>query len=62
MENQNEVPRRAKKWLWHIAELIIYYAIQEVEKMGADEKLTDAVNYLLKAKDSVSDYIDSKNG
>lgn len=37
-------------------EKAIFDAIQEVEKIGADEKLTDAINLLSKAKDLVSDY------
>jgi hypothetical protein len=42
------------------AELSIYNAIQEVEKVGADIKLTEAVNMLSKARELVADYIDSK--
>lgn len=43
------------------AELSIYNAMQEVEKIGADPKLTEAVTLLAKAKELVSDYEDSKN-
>lgn len=32
--------------------------MQEVEKMGADERLTYAINKLLEAKESVANYID----
>jgi hypothetical protein len=43
------------------SEMAIYDAIQEVEKLGADEKLTEAVTLLSKARDLVSDYIDNQN-
>lgn len=42
------------------AELAIYNAIQEVEKLGADIILTDVVVELGKAKDKLSDYIDAQ--
>ena len=41
-------------------ELAIHNAIQEVEKVGADIKLTDAIILLIKAKDLVSDFIDKE--
>jgi len=40
------------------AELAIHNAVQEVEKAGADQKLTEAVILLGKAKDLVGDYVD----
>lgn len=40
------------------AEVAIYNAILEVEKMPADTRLTEAVILLGKAKDSVADFID----
>lgn len=40
------------------AEKSIYDAIQEVEKIGADVRLTDAINLLSKARGLVSDFID----
>lgn len=42
------------------AELAIHNAIQEIEKIGADERLTDAVISLLAAKESVGSYIDEQ--
>ena len=42
------------------AEKIIYDSIQEVEKLGCDVKLTEAVNLLSEARNLVSDFEDSK--
>lgn len=42
------------------AELAIQHAIDEIEKIGADKRLTDAVNLLSKAKDHVSDFLDDQ--
>lgn len=53
--------RRAKSWLWCPAEKAISKAIQEVEKMGVDEKLTQAVNNLIKAQNAVADYFERNN-
>lgn len=50
--------RRIRLDLMHPAEKIIYEAIQEVEKVGADTGLTDAIILLSQAKDKVSDYLD----
>lgn len=61
MEN-NTVPRRNMLDLNTPAELAIYNAMQEVEKAGADTKLTDAIMFLQKAKDCVSDFVDAKEG
>lgn len=44
------------------AELAIYNAMQEVETLEADTRLTDAVILLAKAKDLVSEYVDEKIG
>jgi hypothetical protein len=41
------------------SEKLMYDAIQEVEKLGADPKLTDIVVMLSKAKDLMSDWIDA---
>lgn len=55
-----ESPRRNRMDLWKPSELAIFNALQEVEKMGADVRLTDAVILLSKAQDLVADYIDKK--
>ena len=55
------VPRRNRLDLNTPAELAIFNAIQEVEKIGADPKLTDIVISLGKTKDLLSDFIDDNN-
>lgn len=59
MENVTDFPRRNRLDLNTPAELSIYNAMQEVEKLPANEKLTEAVMLLAKAKDLVSDFVDS---
>lgn len=54
----NTTDRRFNLDLNTPAELAIHKAMEEVEKTGADVKLTEAVMLLSKAKDLVSDYID----
>jgi hypothetical protein len=53
-----ETPRRNRLDLYTPAETAIHLAIQEVEKAGADVKLTQAVQKLIEAKELVSDYVD----
>lgn len=57
---ENEIPRRSRLDLNTPAEKAIYDAMQEVEKLPADVKLTEAVTLLAKAKDLVSDFVDAK--
>ena len=57
---ENEIPRRSRLDLNTPAEKAIYDAIQEVEKIGADPKLTNIVVMLGKARDLLSDFVDSK--
>lgn len=54
----NEIPRRAQMQQWTPAERAIYDALQAVEAMPADERLTDAVVLLGAARDSVADFVD----
>lgn len=42
------------------AEKAIHDAVQKIEEIGADVRLTDAINLLWKAKDLVSDFIDEQ--
>lgn len=58
MNNKNKIPRRCLLDLNIPAEIAIYNAIQEVEKIGADVRLTNIVVELIKLKDLLSDYID----
>jgi len=53
-----DIPRRNRLDLNTPAEKAIYDAMQEVEKAGADLKLTEAVTLLSKARDLVADYVD----
>jgi hypothetical protein len=55
-----EENRRNKIWLMTTAEKAIYNAVVEVEKVGADEKLTEAVSLLEKARNLVADFIENK--
>lgn len=56
----NTFPRRSRLDLMEPAEVAIFYAVQEIEKIGADARLTEAQILLSKAKDLVSDYVDEK--
>lgn len=53
-----KINRRNRLDLCTPAELAIYLAMGEVEKIGADVKLTEAVTLLAKAKDCVADFVD----
>lgn len=57
-KKQMEIQRRNQLAFNTPAEKAIYNAMQEVEKVGADVKLTKIVTLLSKAKDTLSDYID----
>lgn len=57
-DTSGRIPRRNRLDLMHSSEKIIVDAVQEIEKLPADVRLTDAINYLHKAKDKVSDFID----
>lgn len=54
----NQIPRRIRLDLMTDAEKAIRNAINEVEKAGADPKLTDVVIMLSQAKELLSDYVD----
>jgi pyridoxal biosynthesis lyase PdxS len=53
------IPRRARMDRWVPAEHAIHAAIEAVERMPADVRLTDAVVLLGQAKDRVADYVDA---
>lgn len=55
----NNIPRRCRFDLMTPAELAISSAISQVEAMGADPSLTDAVTHLLAAREHIADYVDS---
>lgn len=52
------VPRRVDRQRWSEAELAIQHAVDVVEVMGADPRLTDAVVLLAEAKRRVAAFID----
>lgn len=56
----SKIPRRIDINRYWPAEQAIREAIQEIEKMGCDTKLTDAVVLLGQAKDKVADFIDEQ--
>lgn len=53
-----DIPRRIDLKRLSPAERDIRAAVQEVESMGADVRLTDAVILLEQAREKVADYID----
>lgn len=57
----SEIPRRARVDQWTEAEKAIDAAVQVVERAGADVRLTDAVNLLWAARQSVADFVDGIN-
>lgn len=54
------VPRRNRVDLMTSAELAIREAVDRVETMGADARLTEVVVMLQEAKDKLSDFVDDK--
>jgi hypothetical protein len=55
----NEIPRRIRIDLNEPAELAIRNAVNEVEKMPGDIRLTQAVILLSQARELVADFIDN---
>lgn len=55
----DEFPRRGRIDLNVVAEHAIRKAMEAVEDLGADVKLTEAVVLLGKAHDAVADYVDA---
>lgn len=56
----DEIPRRVRVDKFTSAERAIYDAIQAVEAVGADVRLTDAVVLLGAAQSSVADFVDGE--
>jgi hypothetical protein len=59
MNMENGIRRRDRLDLNTPAEVAIFKAMQEVEKSGADIRLTEAVILLAKARSLVADYVES---
>ena len=53
-------PRRQQLDKCTPAELAIYKAMEEVEEIGADVRLTDAINKLNEARNLVADFVDEQ--
>lgn len=60
MENTENTTRRVHLDRCTPAELAIYNAMVEVEKLEADLRLTAAIIKLQEAKDLVGDFVDGK--
>lgn len=58
--SDNKIPRRACLYLFTPAEKAVYDAVQAVEKVGADVRLTDAVVLLQQAREKLADYFDEQ--
>jgi hypothetical protein len=56
----NDIPRRIRLDLNTPAELAIRAAVDAVEALPADVRLTDAVLLLQQAREKVADYVDGK--
>lgn len=59
-DKRNDFPRKGNLTTMVPSELAIYNAIGEVEKIGADPVLTNAVCQLQEALRSVSNYLDAQ--
>lgn len=60
IEDPSAFPRRQRIDMMTPAERFIYNAQYEVELIGCDERLTDAVIKLKEARDLVADYVDDQ--
>lgn len=54
----SDIPRRSNIQTWTDAERAIQAAVDAVEAMPPDVRLTDAVTLLYEARQSVADYVD----
>lgn len=52
-------PRRNCMWLKTPSETALQNALQSVEELGADGKLTEAIEHISKAQELVADFIDA---
>ena len=58
----DRIPRRNQMQQWCEAEHKIQDAVDAIERMGADLRLTDAVVLLGAARDRVADFVESVEG
>src|SRR5258708_32140451 len=54
----SDIPRRRRVDQMSQGELAIRTAALEIENMGADQRLTDALLLLMKAQENVADFVD----
>ena len=57
---EDKFPRRSCIYLLTPAEKAVYDAMQEVEKVGADVRLTDAIILLSQTREKLADYFDEQ--
>jgi hypothetical protein len=58
--SDNKISRRSCLYLLTPAEKSVYDAVQAVEAVGADVRLTDAVVLLQQAREKLADYFDEE--
>jgi hypothetical protein len=58
--SDNKFPRRSCIYLLTPAEKAVYDAVQAVENVGADVRLTDAVMLLQQVREKLADYFDEQ--
>jgi hypothetical protein len=56
----NGIPRRQKLQEMTTEERAIYDLVQEIEKLGCDVRLTNCINHLHDARNSLGDWVDGK--
>jgi hypothetical protein len=59
LAERHGIPRRNRMDFWSPGECAIQGAVNVVEGMGADVRLTDAVILLGKAREAVADFVDA---
>lgn len=60
--SDNKFPRRSCIYLFTPAEKAVYDAIQTVENVGADIRLTEAIVLLSQVREKLADYFDEQIG
>lgn len=58
--SDNKFPRRSCVYLLSPAEKAVYDAVQAVENVGADVRLTEAIVLLSQARENLADYFDEQ--
>lgn len=58
--SDNKIPRRSCVYLLAPAEKAVYDAVQAVENVGADVRLTEAIILLSQVREKLADYFDEQ--